>query len=409
MENIFVLDSEDKTSLAIIRSLGKRNLKITAGAYSKLLPSTLSKYKSHIYKYSNPNNNYFRFLNDLKKGIEKYNISAIFPAIDSTSVILSKYKSDFEELGVLVGVENWERFIKTYDKRKTFEIAEKVNVPYPKTHSINSEDQIKEISEELSYPVVIKPRSKSYWDKLGNLHMIKIKSINYAFSPVELVKKFQKLLKQNVYLRDKLPLIQTYINGKIFDTVILAKQGKLIAYFQNKRIRTFPKEGGAFTLAKSIKPNQKMLKYTKALVEELEWTGPAMIEFIKSKDDGEFYLMEINGRYWGSLPLTILSGVNIPWLHYLLLKNKKIGVQKGLYKEDLKLRWLLPGDILWLLDNLRSGKFKAILPFLKSFLHSKYAIISLKDPLPTIGALIHMVKLLIKVITGKRSFSGEKR
>src|SRR5207302_298489 len=50
--------------------------------------------------------------------------------------------------------------------------------------------------------------------------------------------------------------------------------------------------------------------YAVKLLEALDWTGLAMVEF-KVGADG-VRLMEINGRIWGSLPLAVRSGVDFP-------------------------------------------------------------------------------------------------
>lgn len=38
--------------------------------------------------------------------------------------------------------------------------------------------------------------------------------------------------------------------------------------------------------------------------------GPAMVEFRQSESTGEFVLMAINGKFWGSLELSLAAGVN---------------------------------------------------------------------------------------------------
>jgi len=54
------------------------------------------------------------------------------------------------------------------------------------------------------------------------------------------------------------------------------------------------------------------------VVDALGWTGPIQVEFMWTPDD-EFALIEVNGRYWGSTPLAVASGVDIPAVHYALL------------------------------------------------------------------------------------------
>jgi predicted ATP-grasp superfamily ATP-dependent carboligase len=409
MRKVLVLDSENKTALSIIRSLGRKNLKIITGGFSKYVPGMLSKYSASKFIYPDPDYNYFIFLKKLKDFIKKEEIFAIFPATDSTSVILSRYKKELEDLGVKLAIENWETFLKTYDKKKTIKIAQKIKIPYPKTYFPNSIEDVIELSNKTSYPIVIKPRSKSFWDKNGALHRTKVTKNNYIQNCDDLIKSYKDFLVENKFFANFQPLLQTYIKGKIMDTVVLAENGNILRYFQNIRLRTFPVEGGAFTLAQGIPKVSKMLLYTKKLMKEIKWTGPAMVEFIKSDDDNEFYLMEINGRYWGSIDLTVRSGVDIPWLHYLQMKGKSLNKKTPKIQKNLRLRWLLPGDIIWLLENLKNKNGKSIGPFISSFFNAKHAIISGDDPLPTLGSIWHMLLLFKDMKLGIRNISGERK
>ncbi|MEJ2250835.1 MAG: ATP-grasp domain-containing protein [Candidatus Lokiarchaeota archaeon] len=239
------------------------------------------------------------------------------------------------------------------------------------------------------------------------MHLFKITGKNYAYSRKLLLKQYNDILEENKVFRNYLPLVQEFISGKIYDTVVLAEKGEILTYFQNIRLRTYPKEGGAYTFAEGIKKNSKMLNYARILIKEIGWTGPAMIEFMKSDDDNKFYLMEINGRYWGSIPLTVKSGIDVPWLHYLQLRKSLKNIKNHHYN-IIKLRWLIPGEILWLFDNLKAGNFKSIIAFLHSFSNSKYAILSIKDPKPFLGNFLYFLVLLKEILIGSRNIMGER-
>ena len=61
------------------------------------------------------------------------------------------------------------------------------------------------------------------------------------------------------------------------------------------------------------------------------------------KSDGTPYLIEINGRFWGSLQLSIEAGIDFPFLLYKLALGNKLECELS-YKEGVKSRWLL-GDL----------------------------------------------------------------
>lgn len=55
-----------------------------------------------------------------------------------------------------------------------------------------------------------------------------------------------------------------------------------------------------------------VLAACESLLDRLQWVGVAMIEGKRDERTGKWYVMEINGRFWGSLQLAIDSGVDFP-------------------------------------------------------------------------------------------------
>jgi len=61
-----------------------------------------------------------------------------------------------------------------------------------------------------------------------------------------------------------------------------------------------------------------------AILDELDWHGPASVGFIRDSETGTFKLLEINPRFWASLPCDIHAGVDYPH-HYWQLANGATG------------------------------------------------------------------------------------
>jgi predicted ATP-grasp superfamily ATP-dependent carboligase len=75
-----------------------------------------------------------------------------------------------------------------------------------------------------------------------------------------------------------------------------------------------------------------------------------MVEFKVDPRDGQAKLMEVNGRFWGSLQLAIDAGVNFPLLLYRLATGQTVAPQME-YRVGVRSRWLL-GDLDHLLIRL---------------------------------------------------------
>ena len=115
-----------------------------------------------------------------------------------------------------------------------------------------------------------------------------------------------------------------------------------------------------------------------------------MVEFKVDPRDNQPKLMEVNPRWWGSLQLSILSGVNFPYLLYKLITEGDVEPVLN-YEVGVRCRWLLPGDILWFLSA--QHKLYNLPRFLK--FERNYDILSWKDPGPTLGFLLASLRFAI--------------
>ena len=85
-----------------------------------------------------------------------------------------------------------------------------------------------------------------------------------------------------------------------------------------------------------------------------------MVEFKCSAATGQAYLMEVNGRLWGSLKLAIDAGVNFPVLLARLAMGEAVAPVTS-YRVGLRCRWFW-GDVDHLVYRLRHSKAVLDLP-----------------------------------------------
>lgn len=390
MNGVLVLDSNGQSALSIVRSLGRHGVRVTAGTDRRFAIGPVSKYASDAYIHPDPDDDCDAFLDHLRTHLADNDYFAVVPVTDKTTALLSRHKDELKRTGTVVAAEDWETFSLVYDKANTFDLAAKLDVPAPATFTPESPADLDRIQDELSYPAVIKSRSKSMWTENGTHELSRVSDSHYVRSPDELQSTYEAIRASNDAFEEYPPLVQEYVPGETQTTVVLADEGEILAHFQERRLRTNPPSGGNSTLLDGVR-NQRMFEYARSLIERLEWTGPAQVEFMK-RPDGEFQLIEINGRYWGSLPLAINSGVDFPWLHYRLLRGERPKTV-GRYRTDIVQRRLLYGDLNWLHNRLADGDLHAFGPFSRSFIGPKHTFMSVDDPRPTAIALVQAVEL----------------
>lgn len=330
-EKVLILDGNTRSALAATRSLGKRGVHVVVGGESNRTLAGSSHYCRKTITYSPPGKDPEGFISAIKSKCIERGISVIFPMTEiSTSTVLShrdrldQFKLPFVDFAAFDALS---------DKWKLLELANRLNISIPETHFVRDVSALDDIVPRLKFPSVLKPyRSMIY------SHGRWIAScVQYANSAVEL----RETVARHEYFNQHPFLIQEYISGQGQGIFALYDRGTPLAFFAHRRLREKPPSGGESVLSESIPLNPEQRAMAHSLLNSVGWHGVAMVEF-KVSPDGTPYLIEVNGRFWGSLQLAIDAGVDFPWLLYQLATSAQVDEVTG-YAVGVRWRWLL-GD-----------------------------------------------------------------
>jgi protein-tyrosine-phosphatase len=133
---------------------------------------------------------------------------------------------------------------------------------------------------------------------------------------------------------------------------LLVTDGETLVAFQHERVHEPPRGGGS-SYRKSVPLSSELLDAARRLMAALRWTGVAMVEFRQDPRSGRWIFIEINGRFWGSLPLALAAGVDFPYHLYQLLVEGRRDFPSG-YRVGLHARNLLL-DFEWFLASRERG------------------------------------------------------
>jgi predicted ATP-grasp superfamily ATP-dependent carboligase len=147
-------------------------------------------------------------------------------------------------------------------------------------------------------------------------------------------------------------LIQRRIVGPGVGVFLLVWEGETHAVFCHRRIREKPPSGGVSVYRESIAPNAVLVERSRALLDCFNWRGVAMVEYKVDAATKQPFVMEVNGRFWGSLQLAIDAGVNFPAL--LISAARHEHVERTVpYAVGVRSRWWW-GDVDHLIARFRS-------------------------------------------------------
>lgn len=366
---ILVTDGDTRAGLAIVRSLGQAGHDVLVGAKHVSSLAAASRFAVQALAYPDPLRHVRAFAEFVAAAIEHYRIDALLPVTDITTLSICQYR-DLMPVGCALPFPDLETVKRVADKDAITALAVRLGVDVPRSITLNTAAELADRQADLRFPLVIKPaRSRvatdqawiytavSYAHTLDDLRM-QIEAADPRIFPV---------------------LLQEKIIGPGLGVSTYTHHGKTLAAFAHRRLREKPPSGGVSVLRESVPLDPLAYRFADELLQALNWHGVAMVEFKIDQRDQRPKLMEINGRFWGSLQLAIDAGMDFP---RILIDSLTLPPAEPLlsYSAGVRTRWLW-GDVDALLlrilrkdakQDLSPGaptRGQSLLAFLRAFGH----------------------------------------
>jgi predicted ATP-grasp superfamily ATP-dependent carboligase len=354
---VILLDGNQRSSLAVVRSLGGKGISVYVGAETEPSLAARSRYCKAAFPYPSPASDPGAFLSRILQITRQNPEALLLPMTDVTMGEILGNADRFPE-SIRIPFGGYRQYSALSDKAHLFRQARALGVATPVTVFSTDLDSCATrtgtdplADRELSYPVVVKPAASRIRTAGGWIST----TVGYARSPGQL----QAMLSGGSTPGAAF-LIQEKIRGPGIGIFLLLAEGKVLARFAHQRVREKPPSGGVSVVCRSIEPPADALRAAESLMGSSGWSGVAMVEFKHDLRDGQCKLMEVNARFWGSLQLAVSSGVDFPHLLYNAVTGNKpekaVSYRKGLYS-----RWEL-GDLDHLLIRMKGSRRGLNLP-----------------------------------------------
>ncbi|MDH5032033.1 hypothetical protein [Chryseobacterium cucumeris] len=321
---ILITEANYKNSIAIQRELYKDNMHevFATDKEAVFFAKRLGYCKDYI-------------VGNLEESVKQINPEFIIP-VGSEAVKICSEK--YRELCLIPTKESLEIAL---NKDKMLILNSLSDVNYPECKLFSNLEELKLYSRDKNCVV------KSSNESLAKFDPLYVKSGSESE-----FEKIEKYLSGGVKL-----LMQERVSGVGRGFFCIAKEGKIISYYMHQRIREIPITGGSSTAAKSIFC-AKMFNISKQIIEYLNWSGPLMIEYKYDETKQQYYLIELNPKFWGSLDLSYAVGLNFGKTLIEAYSNKVEEQIEKKYEVEKKFFWVLDGDLLVLLKTGKLHKIK---------------------------------------------------
>lgn len=369
MASVLLTDGDQRATLAITRYLGRAGHTVHVCSTRPKCLAGASRYAAAQISVPDPLQASQEFAAAVTTEIRQRGIDILVPVTEAALLALLPVRESIP--GVIVPFPSSDTFRQVCDKAAVTRAAHDVGLSVPRQTTLEQPESRDTLDRAaLEFPLVLKPaRSVANVDghrsKLAVLHVADCAELDEALDELP---------------SDGYPLmLQQRVLGPGVGVFLLLWDGQVVAQFAHRRLREKPPSGGVSVYRESIPANPDLVRRSVALLEQFKWEGVAMVEYKVESKTGTPYIMEINGRFWGSLQLAIDAGVNFPGL---LLQCAMGGVPEPItsYRTGVRSRWCW-GDVDHLMARLlHSAEFLALPPGSPGRLHTIATFLTLWRP-----------------------------
>ena len=379
---VLVLGTDQRVVLAAARSLGRHGIEVHLGWSARGSIASRSRYVTRVHELPpyHPSNDAWK--NALLQLLAHESFDLVIPCNDSTLVPLMAHRTAFASFRQIHLLPD-HVFSIVSDKFETYQLAQSQGVNLPRGCVVDGSANPEKLIAEYGLPLILKPHATVTVDNAGQANVVR-KVCNRA----QLEAALDSLGQQKV-------LIQEHFVGRGVGVEMLVREGEILFAFQHARLHETMEWGSSYR--KSVEVSPELLEAARRMMRAIGYTGAAMAEFIVDPLSGRWVFLEINGRFWGSLPLAVAAGADFPlYLYEMLVEGKRhfpVKFRHGVRCRNLSL------DLDWMQRRyVANGWRKCFTPFKVAvelaslFFHRDHLdSFSLDDPLPQLAELRELV------------------
>jgi len=374
----------DHPGLAIARSLGRRGIRVFVIDDQRCV-SSWSRYVERVVRVEDILDERKTVDAVLQTGI-RYNLRGwvLFPTRDEHVAAFSRYRSRLTDF-YRVTTGEWESIEWAWDKTKTYELAESLGIPCPKTFNLKDARELPSLYSHL--PLAIKPAIKE------NFFYATGAKAWRANSPDELHALYEKAASQ---IKAEEILIQEIVPGsgqEQFSYCAYVQNGKPHSTLTARRLRQHPYEfGRAATYVETIEAPE-VEELSERFLEAIHYNGVVEIEFKRDARDGKYKLLDVNARPWGFHAIGAGCGVDFPYALYadqFHWPMEPVHARAGV-------GWLrLVTDVPTAMSDMLHGRL-SLPAYLRSLRATKVeSVFDWKDPAPSMAEIALLPYLILK-------------
>lgn len=337
---MLVLGHDTRAFLSVVRSLGRAGIEVHAAWFEGGAPALRSRYVAKLHRIPAYRPGAAAWKDGLVALMRRERFDLVIPCDDQRGLPLAAHRAELERWGRMA-VPGAQALDVLGHKHKTAELARSLDIPVPAEAIVSERRELAALRGSFSPPLILKP-PMSY--TLADVQARRLVRRADSWNAAEL------LLDQ--MLADGPVAVQEFCRGQGIGVELLLKAGAPLLAFQHLRLHE-PLHGGGSSYRRGVAVSKELLDAALKLLGALDYTGVAMVEFKRDPATGRWVLLEVNARFWGSLPLALASGTDFPLALFQLLVEDRTDFTPGRVGRCAR---NLRADARWHLTNLRADR-----------------------------------------------------
>lgn len=181
-------------------------------------------------------------------------------------------------------------------------------------------------------------------------------------------------------------LLQPRYDGELTAVSGVIYEGVLKAAVAQRSLRLWPRRAGTTSWGVTVDPDPRLLAALASVLRDHQ--GVFQAQFVGP------YLIDVNPRVYGSLPLAVAAGVNLPGIYCALVQGRDIPWTIG--RAGVNYRWV-EGDVRHVLAAVRAGErsWSSAVDDLRPHIRTAHSVAQWSDPRPQLLRARFVMKELL--------------
>ncbi len=323
---------DDRKTLCAARALARRGVRVSVGSDRLRGLGCWSRAVAERLRYPHPGRDPAAFACRLERLLAANRHDVLIPVDDWTTAAVAANAGALSAIAHMA-VPELASQARARDKLAIVALGRELGIETPRTLPAVTDDEVRQAAAGIGCPCVVKFRRGS-----GAVGLRILRRPDDWQTDDGNRREPDRVSDGPQYL------VQERVPGDTHDVCAVARHGEMRAAMTQRRLRTYPAAGGVgIDCVTTDEPG--LVERATALMRALRWHGPAQIEFKVDPASGRAWLIEINGRLWGTLALAGWAGIDVPWMLCRMALDGDVEPRMG-YRVGARYRWVLPLGLL---------------------------------------------------------------